>query len=69
MIETNKLTIVMMNECMNILADLQARYSTHERTEIFKRTIASNYNDVDSVDNDEFVTDILVGLRSLAKNL
>lgn len=67
--ETNTSVINMMGEAMNILADLESRYSTPERTEIFKRTIKSNYENIESVDTDEFITDILVGLRSLKKNL
>lgn len=58
-----------MNEAMNLLADLEDRYMSSERTEIFKTCIKSNYENVESVDVEEFISEMVIGLRSLTKNL
>lgn len=58
-----------MNEAMNLLADIQSKYAGSERTAIFKSCIKSNYENAESVDVAEFISEMVIGLRSLKKNL
>lgn len=59
--ETNAKVIKDMNEAMNLMADLQSRYMSSERTEIFKSCIKNNYENADSVIIEEFVSEMIIG--------